>query len=279
VRASRRSSRRSAREDDSVRAEESRVVAEKGAAVARASVPQETLLQIIEAEDERRWDGSEFGKLFEDANASVRGARRSRPGASATRARSAPLGALLYGDRDERVRATAAFALGEIEAESASAALQEALARSKSAELRARAVEALGKIAAALPDARADAKKRIGDAIVNALTAQSRQPKPEPPARAARAHGDTARAKPEERRAHGRALPRVEGRARARGRGQHARAPAREGVARTSARDARDGHGRRRARQRRARARRGRRHGGLRRAGRARPKTRTRACA
>src|SRR5215217_4858873 len=45
---------------------------EKGAAGARASVPAETLLQIIEAEDERRWDAAEFGKLFEDANASVR---------------------------------------------------------------------------------------------------------------------------------------------------------------------------------------------------------------
>ncbi len=90
----------------------------------------------------------------------------------------APLGALLYGDKDERVRTTAAFALGEIEAESASGALQEALTRSKSPELRARAIEALGKIAAALPDARADAKKRIGDAIVNALAAESRQPKP-----------------------------------------------------------------------------------------------------
>src|ERR1700755_414486 len=46
--------------------------AQKGAAAARASVPPETLLQIIEAEDERRWDAAEFGKLFEDANASVR---------------------------------------------------------------------------------------------------------------------------------------------------------------------------------------------------------------
>src|ERR1044072_8807885 len=91
----------------------------------------------------------------------------------------APLGALLYGDRDERVRATAAFALGEIEAESASGALQEALARSKSPEIRARAIEALGKIVAALPGSRADAKKRIGDVIVSTLAAQSPQPKPD----------------------------------------------------------------------------------------------------
>jgi cyclophilin family peptidyl-prolyl cis-trans isomerase/HEAT repeat protein len=153
--------------------------AEKGAAVSRATVPQETLLRIIEAEDERRWDASEFGKFFEDANASVRRRAALAAGRIGDEGAVASLSALLYSDRDERVRATAAFALGEIEAESAAAALQETLTRSKSAELRARAVEALGKIAAALPDARADARKRIGDAIVNTLTAQSRQPKPD----------------------------------------------------------------------------------------------------
>jgi cyclophilin family peptidyl-prolyl cis-trans isomerase/HEAT repeat protein len=152
--------------------------AEKSAPPARASVPVETLLQIIEAEDERRWDASEFGKLFEDANASVRRRAALAAGRIGDEGAVAPLGALLYGDKDERVRATAAFALGEIEAESASGALQEALARSKSPELRARAIEALGKIAAALPDARADAKKRIGDSIVSALAAENRQPRP-----------------------------------------------------------------------------------------------------
>ena len=205
--------------------------AEKPAA--RASVPAETLLQIIEAEDERRWDASEFSKLFGEACA----ARARTAGLAAGRigdeGAAAALGALLYGDRDERVRAAAAFALGEIEAEAPSAALQEALARSQSAEVRARAIEALGKIAAALPDSRADAKKRIGESIVNALAAQSRQPKPN---RRLVLLGLTAilRAKPEggaRRRAgpppprprppggpppHGRALPRVEGRARAR---------------------------------------------------------------
>lgn len=152
---------------------------QKGAAAARASIPQETLLQLIEAEDERRWDAAEFGKLFEDANASVRRRAALAAGRIGDEGAVAPLGALVYGDRDERVRATAAFALGEIESESASGALQEALARSKSLEVRARAIEALGKIAAALPDARADAKKRIGDVIVSALATQSRQPKPE----------------------------------------------------------------------------------------------------
>jgi len=161
-------------------AQKSRAAAsEKGASPARVGVPQETLLQIIGAEDERRWDAAEFGKLFESANAAVRRRAALAAGRIGDEGAVGALSALLYGDRDERVRATAAFALGEIESESASGALQEALSRSKSQELRARAVEALGKIAAALPDSRADAKRRIGDAIVATLTAQSRQPRPE----------------------------------------------------------------------------------------------------
>src|SRR5947209_15685219 len=72
----------------------------------------------------------------------------------------------------------AAFALGEIEAESGAGALEEALGRSKSPEVRARAIEALGKIAAALPEAKQDSKKRLGDVITSALSAEGRAPRP-----------------------------------------------------------------------------------------------------
>src|ERR687887_480253 len=93
----------------------------------------------------------------------------------------APLQGVLNGDGDEGARVMAAFALGEIESEAGAAALEEALARSKSPELRARAIEALGKIAAALPDARQDVKRRIGGEIVSALAAGGRAPRPNRP--------------------------------------------------------------------------------------------------
>jgi cyclophilin family peptidyl-prolyl cis-trans isomerase/HEAT repeat protein len=150
----------------------------KGKPAARPSVPQETLLQIIEAEDERRWDASELGKLLTDANAAVRRRAALAAGRIGDEGAVAPLAAVLRADADESVRAMAAFALGEIEAESGADALTETLRLSKTAEVRARAVEALGKIAAALPDARADAKKRIGDAITNALASELKQLKP-----------------------------------------------------------------------------------------------------
>src|SRR5215213_7296618 len=132
---------------------------------AGARAPQETLLQIVQAEDERRWEDSDLGRLFSDSNPAVRARAALAAGRIGDEGAVAPLGNLLNSDRDETVRATAAFALGEIESEAGAAALTEALRLSKSSELRARCVEALGKIAAALPEARADAKRRIGETI------------------------------------------------------------------------------------------------------------------
>ena len=145
---------------------------------AAARVPQETLLQIVQAEDERRWEDSDLGKLLTDASPAVRARAALAAGRIGDEGAVAPLGALLSSERDEAVRAVAAFALGEIESESGAAALTEALRLSKSGELRARCVEGLGKIAAALPEARADVKKRIGETITTTLAAEQRLTKP-----------------------------------------------------------------------------------------------------
>jgi len=152
--------------------------ARKGQAAAAPRVPEATLLQIIEAEDERRWDDADLGKLLTDANPSVRRRAALAAGRIGDEGAVAPLSAMLRADRDEAARAMAAFALGEIESESGADALVEVLRLSKATEVRARAVEALGKIAAALPDARQDSKKRLGMAIADALASEGRLPKP-----------------------------------------------------------------------------------------------------
>src|SRR2546423_450400 len=152
--------------------------ARKGQAAAAPRVPEATLLQIIEAEDERRWDDADLGKLLTDANPSVRRRAALAAGRIGDEGAVAPLSAMLRADRDEAARAMAAFALGEIESESGADALVEVLRLSKATEVRARAVEALGKIAAALPDARQDSKKRLGVAIADALASEGRLSKP-----------------------------------------------------------------------------------------------------
>jgi cyclophilin family peptidyl-prolyl cis-trans isomerase/HEAT repeat protein len=170
--------------------------AKRAQAAVAVRVPEETLLRIIEAEDERRWDDADLGKLLTDVNPAVRRRAALAAGRIGDEGAVASLSSLLRGDRDESVRATAAFALGEIEAESGADSLVEVLRLSKSPVVRARVIEALGKIAAALPDARQDSKKRIGATITDALAAESRQPRPN---RALVLLGVTAllRAKPE----------------------------------------------------------------------------------
>src|SRR5438045_5680257 len=113
--------------------------ARKGQAAAAPRIPEATLLQIIEAEDERRWDDADLGKLLTDANPSVRRRAALAAGRIGDEGAVTRLATLLGGDADEGVRATAAFALGEVESGPGAGALLDALGRSKSPEVRARA--------------------------------------------------------------------------------------------------------------------------------------------
>jgi cyclophilin family peptidyl-prolyl cis-trans isomerase/HEAT repeat protein len=148
---------------------------------ARAQVvPEETLLRIVRAEDERRFDTADLGALLSDANARVRARAALGAGRIGDARAVAPLVSLLQTDKDAQVRAAAAFALGETESGAAAEALLSVIERKTPASVaeqpgvRARAVEALGKIAAALPKAEEARAKTIGRALLVELEARGR---------------------------------------------------------------------------------------------------------
>jgi len=109
------------------------------------------LLQIIRAEDERRWDDS-LKKLLADPDARVRKRAALAAGRIGNENGVAALAEMLLTDRDNDVRQIAAFALGEIESPGGTYPLIEVLKRygQENAGVQARAVEALGKIVAAM---------------------------------------------------------------------------------------------------------------------------------
>ena len=141
-------------------------------------IPAETLLKIVRAEDERRWDKAELGVLLASKSAPVRRRAALAAGRIGDEGAVQPLGSLLRTDADERVRSTAAFALGEIESATGADVLLTCLRLSKSPVERARAVEALGKIAGALPQAQDERRKALGAAILSALEAEGKSARP-----------------------------------------------------------------------------------------------------
>ncbi|HEY5839062.1 MAG TPA: peptidylprolyl isomerase, partial [Pyrinomonadaceae bacterium] len=119
---------------------------------AKVGIDSKILLQIIRAEDTRRWDG-DLGKLLAHADPKVRKRAALAAGRIGNEGAVAPLAERVLTDRDVEVRQTAAFALGEIESGGGAYALTEVLkvrgTDTAPALVRARAVEALGKIVAA----------------------------------------------------------------------------------------------------------------------------------
>src|SRR5690242_1894665 len=133
-------------------------------------VPSPTLLQIVKAEDERRWDDT-LRNLLSSPNQSIRKRAALAAGRIGNEDSVTALTPLLEKDADVSVRAMAAFALGEIESETAANTLIAVLKNTSTpAEVRARAVEALGKIAAALPREQQARQQELGAAILEALT-------------------------------------------------------------------------------------------------------------
>jgi cyclophilin family peptidyl-prolyl cis-trans isomerase/HEAT repeat protein len=148
--------------------------------------PPHTMLQILRAEDERRWDANLSALLN-----STRPAVRKRAALALGRIgddRALPsLIASLRTDGDNDVRQMCAFAIGEIESTGGTEALIAVVDNtSEPAEVRARAVEALGKIGGVLlsnapapgaqtaaPPVEDKALTKIRLAILNALRFES----------------------------------------------------------------------------------------------------------
>src|SRR5215208_5866226 len=65
---------------------------------AGARVPAGTLLQIVQAEDERRWEDSDLAKLLTDANPAVRARAALAAGRIGDEGAVGPLGVLLNSD-------------------------------------------------------------------------------------------------------------------------------------------------------------------------------------
>jgi cyclophilin family peptidyl-prolyl cis-trans isomerase/HEAT repeat protein len=144
----------------------------------RDSVPKPILLRIVKAEDERRWDG-DLRDLLKSSNYEVRGRAALAAGRIGNEGALPELINILKQDQNLKVRALAAFAIGEVESVHGANALSEVVkTQNESVEVRARAIEALGKIAAALPSEQQARLTEISGVVLENLKAETEQPDP-----------------------------------------------------------------------------------------------------
>src|SRR6476661_3689340 len=103
-------------------------------------IPPPTLLQIVKAEDERRWD-EVLRNLLSSPNPSIRIRAALAAGRIGNEDAVSALTPLLEKDADVSVRSMAAFALGEVESETAANALIAVVKNTSTpTEVRARAL-------------------------------------------------------------------------------------------------------------------------------------------
>src|SRR6476659_5696123 len=142
------------------------------------SIPQTTLLRIVKAEDERRWDG-DLRSLLTSSSSVVRSRAALAAGRIGNEGALAELSSMLQQDKDSAVRAMAAFAIGEIESLNGASPLLTSLKSStETDEVKARAIEGLGKIAAALPPTQQARTKEIGAEVLAVLKSELAQSSP-----------------------------------------------------------------------------------------------------
>ena len=142
-------------------------------AVTFAQIPVKTLVQIVKAEDELRYDKT-LEDLMKNADAKIRTRAALASGRIGNEAAIPVLINLLEKDANTEVRAMAAFALGEIESTKAADAILLILKDTRNADsVRARATEAAGKIASA--NAKDEKSKLLGEAILDILKFEDRR--------------------------------------------------------------------------------------------------------
>jgi cyclophilin family peptidyl-prolyl cis-trans isomerase/HEAT repeat protein len=136
------------------------------------SIPIATQIQILQAEDERRWDET-LSRLLVHPIAAIRARAALAAGRIGDDRATSLLAPLLYNDKDENVRAMAAFAIGEIESPDGALALAKITQNtSETPEVRRRAIEGLGKVAAALPRDQETHIQELAGIILQALRAE-----------------------------------------------------------------------------------------------------------
>ena len=147
--------------------------------LAWAQIPTATLVQIVRAEDERRFDKT-LENLLLNPDAQIR-ARAALAAGRIGDERSIPaLVNLLDKDSSDAVRSTAAFAIGEIESIKGADAVLNTLKNEKnSPAVRARAIEAAGKISAAIAAVNKQKAQELGEAMLDGIEFEARQSKPD----------------------------------------------------------------------------------------------------
>lgn len=138
-----------------------------------AQIPTNTLVQIVKAEDERRFDAT-LENLLKSPNVKVRERAVLAIGKIGEENSISALEQLSATEKDDDVRTMIMFALGEIEsAKGAKMILKTLQTRNESPKVLARAIEAAGKIAAANP--KDENSKTLGAAIVEKLDFENKK--------------------------------------------------------------------------------------------------------
>ncbi len=141
---------------------------------AHGKIGNAEMVEIVRAEDERRWDDGLI-RLFAHRNSAVRRRAALAAGRIGDARAVSELAALLQEDEDSNVRAMAAFALGEVESLSSGPALLSRLKETNDRLVRARILEALGKIAAAVPKEQEANAQESRNAILEVLRTEAQR--------------------------------------------------------------------------------------------------------